>query len=158
VGGEGDENVSMWIEDYAHCRALCERLRACWLGRGQTFTYPPAAEEQLRATKAQLGFSLPLLLRMLYREVANGGNGLVWYDEQFPLVGAQGGCPLPPLGWPDAGPWRAGATIGELVSRTGWQLHPCIAEALQRHPHCYVLCNQSPDRFVTISFETKVQA
>ena len=108
------------MDDEAHCRALCERLRAYWLGHGQTFTYSPATEEQVRSTEAQLGFALPLLLRLLYREVANGGNGLVWYDEQFPLIGVQGGCPFPPLGWPDAGPWRVGATIGELVSRSGW--------------------------------------
>jgi hypothetical protein len=146
--------VSKQVDDEVRFRTLCERLRTCWVGEGMAFTYPPATEQQLRATEAQLGFSLPLLLRLLYREVANGGNGLVWYDEQFPLAGAQGGCPFPQLGWPDAGPWRASATIGELVSRSSWQLHPCVAEALRRHPHCYVLCDQPPDRFVTISFES----
>ena len=152
--GRESERASGRMDDEAHCRALCERLRAYWLGHGQTFTYSPATEEQVRSTEAQLGFALPLLLRLLYREVANGGNGLVWYDEQFPLIGVQGGCPFPPLGWPDAGPWRVGATIGELVSRSGWQLHPCVAAALHRHPHCYVLCDQPPDRFVTLSFES----
>lgn len=44
------------------------------------FTYPPASEEQLRATEAALGFPLPPFLRALYAEVANdcfgpGGYG-----------------------------------------------------------------------------------
>jgi hypothetical protein len=82
---------------------------------------------------------------MLYREVANGGNGLVWYDEQFPLFGAHGGYPCPNLtNWSGTSPWGAGGTIGELVLHSGWQLHPCIAEALCSHPRCYVLCDQPP--------------
>ena len=141
------------VEDEERFRALCDRLRTSWVSQGGEFTYPPATEQQVRASEVQLGFSLPPLLRLLYREVANGGNGVVWYDEQFPLVGAYGGCPFPPLGWPDASPWWPGATIGELVSRSGWQLHPCIVDALRRHPHCYVVCDQLPDRFITISFE-----
>lgn len=80
------------MEDQERFRALCERLCACWVGQGMAFTYPPATEQQVRATEAQLGFSLPPLLRLLYREMANGGNGLVWYDEQFPLIGVQDGC------------------------------------------------------------------
>lgn len=79
------------MEDEARFHALCERLRACWSGQGRTFTFPPATEQQVRASEAQLGFSLPPLLRLLYREVANGGAGLVWYDEEFPFVGAQAG-------------------------------------------------------------------
>lgn len=39
------------------------------------FTYPPASEEQLRATEAALGFPLPPFLRALYAEVANGCFG-----------------------------------------------------------------------------------
>jgi hypothetical protein len=39
------------------------------------FEYPPATEEQVAITEAALGFSLPLLLRALYTNVANGGFG-----------------------------------------------------------------------------------
>jgi SMI1 / KNR4 family (SUKH-1) len=39
------------------------------------FAYPPASEEQLRATETALGFLLPPVLRALYVEVANGGFG-----------------------------------------------------------------------------------
>jgi hypothetical protein len=72
---------------------LCERIRQyCqregWYGGGldkrymrpdhpqrHRFAYPPANEEQLRATEAALGFPLPPVLRALYTEVANGGFG-----------------------------------------------------------------------------------
>jgi SMI1 / KNR4 family (SUKH-1) len=37
--------------------------------------YPPATEEQLRASEQALGFPLPPLLRTLYAQVANGGFG-----------------------------------------------------------------------------------
>jgi hypothetical protein len=40
------------------------------------------------------------------------------------------------------------------VSRSGWHLHPCIAEALGGLPHCYVLCDQLPNGFFTVSFES----
>jgi len=40
-----------------------------------SFAYPPASEEQLRATEAALRFPLPPVLRTLYAEVANGGFG-----------------------------------------------------------------------------------
>jgi len=39
------------------------------------FAYPPASEEQLRATETTLGFLLPPVLCALYAEVANGGFG-----------------------------------------------------------------------------------
>ncbi len=39
------------------------------------FAYPPASQEQLRATEAALGFPLPPVLRALYAKVANGGFG-----------------------------------------------------------------------------------
>lgn len=48
-----------------------------------SFAYPPASEEQLRATDTALGFLLPPVLRALYAEVANGGFG--------PGGGIQGG-------------------------------------------------------------------
>ena len=39
------------------------------------FAFPPTSEEQLLATEAALGFSLPLVLRTLYTRLANGGFG-----------------------------------------------------------------------------------
>src|SRR5579863_8967143 len=39
------------------------------------FVFPPASEETLKETEDQLGFPLPLLLRMLYSQIANGGFG-----------------------------------------------------------------------------------
>ena len=143
------------MQDEERFHELCQRLRACWADQGMVFTCPPAPEEQVHASEAQLGFPLPPLLRMLYLEVANGGNGLVWYSEDFPLFGAHSGYPCRKLvNWPVNGPWREGGTIGDLVSRSGWTLHLCIAEALRRHPDCYVICDQPPDGFLAISTET----
>lgn len=39
------------------------------------FAFPPASEEQVQATEALLGVSLPPLLKALYTRVANGGFG-----------------------------------------------------------------------------------
>jgi hypothetical protein len=39
------------------------------------FAFPPATEEQIRATETRLGFALPPLLRDLYLSLANGGFG-----------------------------------------------------------------------------------
>jgi hypothetical protein len=140
------------VQDEAHYHLMCRRLRAGWTRYGGSFTYPPATEEQVQATEAQLGFSLPPLLRLLYREVANGGNGLVCYDEQFPFFGVEGGCACRELinGTAET-VWH---TIGELVGRSGWQLHPAIAEALCRYPSCFVICDQLPDRFIPIHLES----
>jgi len=43
--------------------------------KSEESTYPPATEEQLRASEQALGFLLPPLLRTLYAQVANGGFG-----------------------------------------------------------------------------------
>lgn len=140
------------MDDEARYRALCARLRACWTDQGYIFDYPPATEEQLRATEESLGRPLPLLLRLLYSEVANGGNGLVWYDGlNFPFVGAQGGCAIPRWGeqW-----GQSAVTLGELMSHSGWRPHPLILEALNRHPNCFVYCDQIPDQFVTIHLDS----
>jgi hypothetical protein len=37
--------------------------------------YPPASEEQVRATEEALGFALPSLLRACYLHISNGGFG-----------------------------------------------------------------------------------
>jgi hypothetical protein len=43
--------------------------------RRSAVAYPPATEEQLRASEQALGFLLPPVLRVLYPQVANGGFG-----------------------------------------------------------------------------------
>ncbi len=50
------------------------------------FEFPPATEEQLRATEESLGFPLPPMLRALYALVANGGFG-----PAYGITGARGG-------------------------------------------------------------------
>lgn len=52
------------------------------------FEYPPATEEQLRATEEALGFPLLPSLRALYAQVANGGFG-----PGYGIIGAIGGFP-----------------------------------------------------------------
>jgi hypothetical protein len=39
------------------------------------FLFPLATDEQVRATEQRLGIALPVLLRQLYQQVANGGFG-----------------------------------------------------------------------------------
>lgn len=137
-------------DELARYQRLCDRVRACWTGQGMAFSCPPATEEQLRATEDQLGYALPPLLRLLYSMVANGGNGLIGYDAQFSLIGAQGGYPSPPVRTSPDGQWREGPTIERLVGRSGWTLHPCIATALGRYPGRHVVCSDLPDGVVTI--------
>ncbi len=55
--------------------------------KSEESTYPPATEEQLRASEQALGFLLPPLLRTLYAQVANGGFG-----PDYGIKGAMGGC------------------------------------------------------------------
>lgn len=50
------------------------------------FEFPPATEEQLRATEEALGIALPPMLRALYTQVANGGFG-----PAYGITGARGG-------------------------------------------------------------------
>src|SRR5258708_6812995 len=49
---------------------------------------PPATEAEVNAAEAELGFSIPPLLRRLYTEVGNGGFG--------PNYGLEGVPTLPP--------------------------------------------------------------
>jgi hypothetical protein len=48
--------------------------------------FPPATEEQIESTERELDAPLPLLLRRIYLEVANGGFG-----PGFGILGANGG-------------------------------------------------------------------
>jgi SMI1/KNR4 family protein SUKH-1 len=122
-------------------RALCARIRTCWLAPGYTFDRPPASEEQVRATESALGYRLPSLLRLLYRTVANGGNGLLWYSEDFPVIGVAGGYTTP-----------EGQTIGDLGVRSTWRLHSCIADALRRNPGRYVYGAELPNGWLPFTY------
>lgn len=122
-------------------RALCERIRTCWLAAGYTFDRPPASEEQVQTTESALGYRLPSLLRLLYRTVANGGNGLLWYSEDFPVIGVVGGYTT-----------HEDQTIGDLGMSGTWRLHPCIANALRRNPGRYVYSAEFPDRWLPFTY------
>jgi SMI1/KNR4 family protein SUKH-1 len=102
--------------------------------------YPPASEEQLRETEAELGFPLPAELRRFYAEIANGGRHI---GTEL-LYGAAGGC-LSDL-------WGADSqkTIGQLASHSGWRLHPRIEEALLRHPNYFVYVDSLPEGFLLL--------
>lgn len=111
---------------------------------------PPLARlgnglEQLRITEEQLGFPLPPFLHMLYAEVANGGPRLGSY---FGLFGCFGGYPFNSSDWAELP-----RLVDRLVSRSGWRPHPCIFDALMRHPGYKVQCEDCPDGFIGISDE-----
>lgn len=108
---------------------------------------PPATEEQLRATEGRLGFPLPADLRCLYSKVANGGCNLGPLDV---FHGAIGGC------GESADTETGGRTIEELVSRSGWRLHPRIEDALLRHPGYYVVADSLPDQFLWIGGDFQI--
>jgi hypothetical protein len=119
---------------------LVERVRTCANHHGLTFVYPPATEVQVQATESLLGFPRPPLLHLLYTEVANGGPGIGWPHETEASVGAAGGFSFDPR--------DPSVTLGHLVSRGGWRLHPCIEGALTQYPRHYVVVDIWPDRFV----------
>lgn len=50
------------------------------------FEFPPATDEQIRATEEALGIPLPPMLRLLYTQVANGGFG-----PAYGITGARDG-------------------------------------------------------------------
>jgi hypothetical protein len=109
-------------DNEARYRALCERIRIWHQERDIPFRYPPATEEQVRQTEAEIGVPLPPLLRLLYLEVANGGNLLSSHD---PFFGVAGGCP-------STFAVDDNATLEYGLSKSGWQLHPCMVQALER--------------------------
>jgi hypothetical protein len=126
-------------EDEARYRALCERIRAWHREHAIPFDFPSATEEQVRETEAKLGISLPPLLRMLYTEVANGGR-LLSPNYWFFGVGN---------GWPDTLSDDYGRKVGRL-SRSGWRLHLCMAQALERFPGYTVFTDTRPERFLML--------
>lgn len=113
-----------------------------FMERPELVCYPPATEEQLRATEEQLGFPLPLDLRTLYAEVSNGGLNL---GPSNRFHGAIGGC------CQGAPYWNDGPTIEQLASASGWRLHPRIAEALFHHPGNYVIADSRPGGFIFLA-------
>ena len=110
--------------------------------RPEIVCYPPATEEQLRATEEGLGFPLPADLRRLYAEVSNGGLDL---GPSYRFHGAIGGC------CQGAPYWNDGPTIEQLASDSGWRLHPRIEEALFRHPGSYVIADSMPEGFILLA-------
>lgn len=125
---------------------ICTRLREGCRALNIELTYPPATEDQLRATERELEFPIPPLLRAIYQEVANGGNGLIWYDEEWSLVGASGGYPL--LGVDQDNP----TTLSQHLSRSKWRLHPRIVDALRSHRHRWVYCDEWPEGFIELAW------
>jgi hypothetical protein len=126
-------------EELAYYQELCERLRACRRTHPERhlFTHTVATEVQLRAVEAKLGFSLPPLLRMIYRDVADGGLGIRGDEHPFQHV-------------------TASADLSQEECRKGWRLHPCIERALQRHAFCYVVCDAYPERFLYLSQDSQL--
>jgi hypothetical protein len=140
-----DPTPDLWTR----LRAYCEHGHAL---RYPTLTeeiecYPPATDEQLRATAERLGFPLPVDLRRLYAEVANGGLNL---GPVQVFHGAIGGCGVNPRYW------GYGPTIEELASMSGWRLHPRIEEALLRHPGRYVIADSTPEGFIWLGEDSEL--
>jgi hypothetical protein len=139
VAGSTGSTEGTWADDERR-RRLLARVRACVCRNRVTLAYPPATGAQLCAGETRLCFLLPPLLRLLYTEVANGGPGVGWPDETEAFIGVDGGFSLDPR--------DPSATLGYLVSHSGWRLHPCIEDALAQHPRHYVVVDSWPDRFV----------
>jgi hypothetical protein len=71
---------------YVHSHKSFIALKKKHPGQMPWITFPPATEKQILKTERQLGFALPLLLRLLYTHVANGGFG-----PGYGIIGAIGG-------------------------------------------------------------------
>lgn len=89
-GGSGWTIIN--VEDYSGWY-VDERKSFLALKRGSERKEPalaflPATDQQIRETEQQLGFPLPLLLRLLYTEVGNGGFG-----PGYGIIGAIHGYP-----------------------------------------------------------------
>lgn len=147
------ESTGVWTEVlWEHLRAFVQTpppeawLEGTWKTSGEfdplaPVPYPPASEEQLQQTEAELGFALPPELRRLYAEVANGGRSIGPVDLFY---GAAGGCPR--SRW-SGDPQK---TTGQLASHSGWRLHPRIEDALLRHPGRYVYVDSLPAGFLLL--------
>ena len=130
-----DSGQDVW----ARLRVICQD--------GHFKRYPPATEEQLRATEERLGFPLPSDLRRLYREVANGG---LYLGIAHVFHGAIGGC------GEYADVRSDGRTIEALRPHGGWRLHPRMEGALLRNPGYYVVAESSPEDFLWIAEDSEI--
>jgi len=75
-------------------------------------------------------------------EVANGGTLLSIDELAYPFFGVVG-CPLTL--------YENDLTIGHTISRSGWRLHPCMAQALERFPGYMVFADTRPEGFLAFS-------
>lgn len=125
-----------------------------FIERPEVICYPPATEEQLRATEEQLGYLLPPDLRRLYAEVANGGIHL---GPVQVFLGAIGGCGEYADVRPDGRTIEAFANDKRDPSgMPGWQMHPRIEEALLRHPGRYIIADSLPESSVWIGQDSEI--
>lgn len=87
----GQNNYDLLV---TRIRQHCEQAAQDGLRLGPTTfkrivtPFPPTTEQQVGETEQQFGFSLPVLLRLLYTRVANGGFG-----PGFGIIGAKNGFP-----------------------------------------------------------------
>ncbi|QDU45266.1 SMI1 / KNR4 family protein [Symmachiella dynata] len=58
----------------ASASPLADRGFSGWWHDPDSYLLPPASDELITATEAELGFALPPLLKTIYREVGNGGQ------------------------------------------------------------------------------------
>jgi len=149
--------MSERTEDLARYAALIARLRQQRDLRVVAEWFPPVSEAAVRKAEQRMGYRLPLFLRLLYTEIANGGFGPVLW---FTLMGLEGGCPY---GWDPRYyaanyPYRK-RTLEDFVLRggpeneEGWDLPAEVEQALLQHRRDYIVypCGTSPNATVTIS-------
>lgn len=74
---------------YIPSRQTFVALKKECTGQQPCLAFPPTTEQQIKETQRQLGFPLPLLLRLLYTQIANGGFG-----PGYGIIGALGGFSL----------------------------------------------------------------
>ena len=128
-----------------HLAGLCARLRARVVRNrvhwADSLDWPTATEEQVCAAEEEVGFALPPFLRDLYMQVANGYFA-VGLDTL--TCWPEGACPTPFMRRVKR------KTLGQMVSHSGWRLHPRVEEALRHHRGYYVISTDCPDRFLTV--------
>ncbi len=114
----------------ALCRRIREECPAIWLA------YPPATGEQFQATEQVLGFPLPPFLRLLYREVGNGGFGPPGID----FLGVLGGR------------YEEGV-FDPLIDQSSLRINKSVADALAHLPGAYILVDELPAQLVPIAYD-----
>jgi hypothetical protein len=94
-----------WAGEYIDKHNSFITLKKVVSGEEPSLAFPPATEQQLKATERQLGFSLPPLLRLLYTQIANGGFG-----PGYGITGVIGGYPCIDAPW------------GDIAQRYQWEI------------------------------------